>query len=134
MVRVYDVDAGTLIKKTAERLKGDNIEKPAFVGLVKSGAHAQRPPENPEFWFIRCASLLRQAYVNGKVGVNRMRRHYGGRKSRGAKPEKHNPAGGSTVRKAFHALEKAGYMEKEKTGRVLTPKGRALLDKVASEL
>ena len=134
MARAYDVEASALIRKTADALKAEGLPKPDFVGLVKSGSHAQRPPEDPDFWYIRCASILRQTYVNNKIGTNRLRRHYGGRKSRGAKPEKHSPAGGSTIRKALQALEKAGYLKKEKVGRTLSPKGRALLDKAASEL
>ena len=63
-----------------------------------------------------------------------MRRHYGGRKNRGVKPEKHIAAGGSTIRKAFQALEEAGLMAKDKKGRKLTAKGMSLLDKTASEL
>jgi small subunit ribosomal protein S19e len=134
MVRVFDVEANALIAKTAEKLKGMGMKKPEFVGVVKSGAHAERPPEDAGFWYVRCASLMRQAYVNNEVGVQRMRRHYGGKKNRGVKPEKHVAAGGSTVRKAFQALEEAGFMEKGKGGRKLTAKGKSLLDKAASEL
>ncbi|MBD3397861.1 30S ribosomal protein S19e [Candidatus Micrarchaeota archaeon] len=134
MVRVYDADANALIEKTAGKLKKMGIKKPEFVGLVKSGAHTERPPQSEDFWYTRCASLLRQAYVNSNVGVQRMRRHYGGKKNRGVKPEKHVPAGGSTVRKAFQAMEEAGLMEKGPTGRKLTAKGMSLLDSAASEL
>ncbi len=111
------------------------VEKPYFVGMVKSGSHAQRPPEQADFWFVRCASILRHAYLNPSVGTNRLRRHYGGRKSRGVKPQKHAPAGGSTIRRAMQQLEKAGLMVKEKSGgRRLSAKGKALLDKVAKEV
>jgi len=134
MVRVYDTDANALIAKTAEKLKGMGIKKPDFVGLVKSGSHADRPPQDEGFWYVRCASLMRQAYVNSKVGVHAMRRHYGGKKNRGVRPGKHVPAGGSTIRKAFQALEEAGLMEKGKEGRALTAKGTSLLDKTASEI
>ncbi|MBN2122400.1 30S ribosomal protein S19e [Candidatus Micrarchaeota archaeon] len=134
MVRVFDVDANALLAKTAEKLKAMGINKPEFAGVVKSGAHAERPPESEDFWYVRCASLMRQAYVNSEVGVQRMRRHYGGKKNRGVRPEKHVPAGGSVIRKAFQELEKAGLMEKGKEGRKLTAKGKSLLDKSASEL
>jgi small subunit ribosomal protein S19e len=134
MVRAYDVEPNKLIKEVAGRLKEMGIGKPEFVGVVKSGAHAERPPEDPDFWYVRCASIMRQAYVNSKIGVGRMRRHYGGKKNCGVKPEKHVPAGGSTIRKAMQELEKAGLMGREKTGRMLTAKGRALLDKAASSL
>jgi small subunit ribosomal protein S19e len=133
MVTAYDVEANKLIAKAAEKLKEMKIEKPAFVGLVKTGAHAQRPPQDEDFWYVRCASILRQAYVNDAVGINRLRRHYGGKKSRGVRPAKHSPSGGSTIRKAMQQLEKAGLLAKQKTGRVLTAKGRKLLDMAAKE-
>jgi small subunit ribosomal protein S19e len=133
MVTVYDAEPNNLIAKAAEKLKAMKMEKPAFVGLVKSGAHVERPPTDEDFWFVRCASILRQVYVNDGVGVTKLRRHYGGRKRRGVKPQKHAPAGGSTIRKALQGLEKAGLLKKEKAGRTLTPNGRKLLDEAAKE-
>ncbi len=135
MVTAYDVDPNKLIEKVAEKLKGEKLAKPAFVGIVKSGAHAKRPPDSDNFWYVRCASILRQAYVNENVGTGRLRRHYGGRKTRGVKPERHAPAGGSTIRKAMQELEKAGLLEKGKTkGRIISAKGRKLLDNAAKEV
>ncbi len=135
MVTVYDVDPNKLIAKAAEKLKGMGIKKPAFVGLVKSGAHTERPPQDKDFWYVRCASILRQAYLNNVVGVQRLRRHYGGRKKRGVKPERHAPAGGSTIRKALQELERVGLLARGKDGkgRVLTPQGRKFLDGIAKE-
>lgn len=133
MVTAFDVEPNKLIGKTAEKLKGMKLAKPAFVGLVKSGAHASRPPEHEDFWYLRCASVLRQIYVNGTVGTQRLRRHYGGRKRRGVKPERHMPAGGSTIRKAIQELEKAGLLLKGKSGRTISPRGRKLLDEAAKE-
>ncbi|VVC02817.1 30S ribosomal protein S19e [Candidatus Bilamarchaeum dharawalense] len=133
MVTIFDVDANRLIEKTAEKLKELKIHKPSYVGLVKSGAHAARPPQTDNFWYLRCASILRQFYVNGTVGVQRLRRHYGGKKRRGVRPGRHMPAGGSTIRKAMQELEKAGLLTKEKSGRILSPKGRKLLDVSAKE-
>jgi small subunit ribosomal protein S19e len=134
MVTAYDVDPNKLIEKVAEKLKGEKLARPPFVGLVKSGAHTERPPEHEDFWYVRCASILRQAYVRNKVGTGRLRRHYGGRKRRGVKPQEHASAGGSTIRKAMQELEKAGLLAKDKTGRILTAKGRKLLDNAAKEV
>jgi len=133
MVTAFDVEPNRLIEKTAEKLKAMKIAKPAFVGLVKTGSHAQRPPEQEDFWYLRCASILRQISINGTVGTSRLRRHYGGHKRRGVKPARHAPAGGSTIRKALQGLEKAGLLIKEKKGRVLSAKGRQLLDRAAKE-
>ncbi|MBI5228201.1 30S ribosomal protein S19e [Candidatus Micrarchaeota archaeon] len=132
MVTVFDVDANKLIANAAAKLKSE-VKKPAFVGIVKTGPHAERPPSQQDFWYIRCASILRQAYVQGNVGTNRLRRHYGGRKKQGVRPEKHVPAGGSTIRKAMQELEKAGLLTKTKQGRQISAKGRKFLDHCAKE-
>jgi len=135
MVIALDVEPNKLIAKAAQMLKGMKIQKPAFVGIVKTGCHNQRPPEQEDFWYFRCASIMRHAYINNVVGTNRLRRHYGGRKSRGVKPQAHASAGGSTIRKAMQQLEKAGLMIKDaKGGRKLSPRGRALLDNAAKEV
>jgi len=134
MVTALDVDANKLIEKVASKLKTIGIHKPEFAGLVKTGCHCERPPENPDFWYFRCASVLRQAYVNNVIGTNRLRRHYGGRTSRGVKPQHSKPAGGSHIRKAMQSLEKAGLLTKLKVGRTLSPKGRKLLDSAAKEV
>jgi ribosomal protein S19E (S16A) len=45
----------------------------------------------------------------------------------------HKPGGGKIIRVALQQLEKAGLAKKEKTGRVISPQGAALLDKAAAE-
>ena len=133
MVNALDVEPSKLLHKAAERLKEMKLEKPAFVGLVKTGPHAERPPEQDNFWFIRCASILRQAYVRTNVGVNRLRVHYGGLVNRGVRPSHNKKSGGGTIRKAMQTLEKAGLLLKQKQGRALTPKGRKFMDSVAKD-
>ncbi len=132
MVTVFDVDPNKLIANAAQKLKTE-VKKPAFVGIVKSGAHAERPPAQEDFWYVRCASILRQAYVQGTVGTQRLRRHYGGRKQNGVRPQHHVKAGGSTIRKAMQELEKAGLLTKLKVGRTISAKGRKFLDHCAKE-
>jgi len=132
MVTVYDAEPNKLIRNAAEKLRG-KVEKPAFVGIVKTGAHCVRPPIQEDFFLHRCASILRQAYVNGVIGTQRLRRHYGGRKRRGVKPARHMKSGGSTIRKAIQQLEKAGFLTKEKAGRKISALGRKLLDSAAKE-
>ncbi len=138
MTSALDVDANKLNAKVAKRLKEAGVLIPGFVGLVKSGAHNERPPEQEEFFHVRCASLMRQVYARGMVGVQRLRTHYGGKKNRGVRPGRFVRSGGSMIRKAFQALEKAGFVEKvekgPKKGRRLTAKGRKLLDNSAKEV
>ena len=134
MVTVYDVEAMALVKATAKKLEELNLPAPNWVGVVKSGPHRQRLPQDPKFWYMRCASLLRQAYVNSPIGVSSLRTHYGARKMRGVRPEKHKKAGGNMIRKGMQALEKAGLLTKKKVGRCISPQGQALLDSVAKEI
>lgn len=138
MSSALDVDANKLLARAARKIREAGVQQPAFVGIVKSGAHNERPPEQEDFFYTRCASIMRQAYIRNIVGVQRLRLHYGGKKNRGVRPQAHRRAGGSTIRKAFQALEKAGLMEKvekgERRGRNLTAKGRKLLDQAAKEV
>lgn len=128
-----DVTPNALIGAVAEELKKKpEIKPPAWAGLVKTGAHAERVPESADFWFARCASLLRNAYkAERPLGVRRMRNKYGGAKQHIVSRSHHTRAGGKAIRLAFQQLEKAGLMKKEKVGRTITPAGRSLLDKAS---
>jgi small subunit ribosomal protein S19e len=133
----YDVPASTLIKRVATYLKEnvDQISPPQWASFAKTGSHAVRRPENPEWWFIRCASLLRKIYLKGPIGIIRLRSDYGGRLDRGMRPEHARRGGGSIVRKALQQLEAARFVTPFKTrGRILTKEGRQLLDKLSTEM
>lgn len=134
MVSVLEAPAGQFITKVAEKLKNEpSMKPPQWLAYAKSGAHAERKPESKEFWYIRSASILRKAYLNGTIGVGKLRGWYGGRKCYGTSPEHHVKAGGKIIREAMKQLEAAGLLKKEKIGRKITPKGKSLLDKTAME-
>ena len=132
----YDVPASTLVKKLATELKEkDQIVPPQWAPYVKTGSHAARRPENPEWWYIRCASLLRKIYLKGPIGIIRLRSEYGGRLDRGMRPEHVRRGGGAIIRKALQQLEAAGLVTPFKIrGRILTKEGRQLLDKVSTKV
>lgn len=135
MATVFDVPAEMLIERVAEKLKEmDEFKPPSWANYVKTGVHKERSPERTDWWFVRVAAIFRKVYVNGPVGIERLRTAYGGRKNRGVKPEKFRKGSGSIIRKALQQLEKAGFVEKTKDGRVVTPKGRSFLDKIAGEI
>ncbi|MEM3171181.1 MAG: 40S ribosomal protein S19, partial [Candidatus Hadarchaeales archaeon] len=94
-----------------------------------------RPPEQLDWWYIRGASLLRRLYLDGPVGVSRLRVYYGGRKNRGSAPEHFRKGGGKIIRTLLQQLERAGLAEKkEREGRKLTKKGAELLERLAREI
>lgn len=133
----YDIPPSLYIQRLANYLKDnvDQITPPPWASMVKTSSHTQRPPENPDWWFLRCASILRKIYINGPIGTERLRAEYGGRKDRGVKREHAKKGGGSNVRKALQQLEAAGLVETLKNrGRVVTREGRRTLDKLATEI
>ena len=132
MTTVYDVPADKLIAKAAMELKEKaEITAPEWAPFVKTGTHREMPPEDPEWWYTRAAAVLRRVYVDGPVGVERMRSVYGGKKNRGSKPGKSVKGSGSILRKSLQQLESAGFVAKQKNGRVITPAGASFLDGVA---
>ena len=135
MVTVMDVRADKMISALKEELKKmKNITPPEWSKYVKSGVNAERIPEQEDFWYIRSAAILRKIYLEGPIGVQRLRNLYGGKKRRGHKPAHHRKAGGKIIRLMLQQLEGEGLIRKheKKRGRVITPKGQKLLDKIAS--
>jgi small subunit ribosomal protein S19e len=133
----YDVQPSALIKRLAQHLKEevDEINPPSWTLFAKTGIHTQRPPRNPDWWFTRCASILRKIYVKGPIGTERLRSEYGGRIDRGAKPEHARKGSGAIVRKALQQLQTADLVKPLKNeGKVVTNKGRQLLDRLATEI
>jgi small subunit ribosomal protein S19e len=133
MANVYDVKSSELVKAVAAQLK-DKIKKPDYINYVKSGANKERVPQDPEFWYMRSASILRQVYINGPVGVSTLRTRYGSRKEHVVHRRHATRAGGSIIRDAFQSLEGIGFVKHTKQGRVITPQGKAFLDKISREV
>ncbi len=134
MTTVYDVPADHLIRRVAAKLKESNLEVPEWVEFVKTGAHKELPPLEKDWWYIRCASILRRVYIDGPVGVARLRSYYGGKHRNGATPAVFSKGSGSIIREALQALEKLGYVTSQKGGRVVSPAGRSFLDNTAKEV
>jgi small subunit ribosomal protein S19e len=135
MTTVYDVPADHIIRRSAEELKKrKEITPPAWAAFAKTGAHKEMPPEDPDWWFIRVAAVLRRVYVDGPMGVERMRSFYGGNKNRGSRPNAFRKGSGSILRKSFQQLEAAGLIIHDKTGRKVSPVGMAFLDNLSQEV
>jgi small subunit ribosomal protein S19e len=133
----YDIPASVLIDRLAKHLKDevDEITPPVWSTFAKTGVRAQRPPTNPDWWFVRCASIIRKIYVKGPIGIEKLRQEYGGRLDGGAKPEHASKGGGAIVRNAIQQLQKAGLVRPQRTeGRIVTSEGRQLLDRLSTEL
>jgi small subunit ribosomal protein S19e len=135
MVSVNDVPSDRLIGAVAEQIKGlPGLASPEWARWVKTGSHAERPPSSSDWWFTRAASLMRKLYLHGPVGLTDLERAYGGSKALNYFPKHHRDAGGSSIRKILQQLEQAELVTKTPRGRVLSSKGRGLLDKASRQI
>lgn len=135
MAKVHDVPADVLVDRLAAALRGEDIPAPAWIPFVKTGAHADKPPQNRDWWHTRCASIMRKIYMNGPIGINELRKDYGGGKPSGYGAAHHKDAGGAIIRGAVHGLEKLGYVARaEKKGRVISSAGMKKLDTLATTI
>ncbi|MEJ5292369.1 MAG: 30S ribosomal protein S19e [Candidatus Methanosuratincola sp.] len=137
MPLAQEVPADRLISAVADYLKANvkEVAPPSWAAFVKTGPHVERVPSQNDFWYLRCASLLRRLYIESPVGVERLRSLYGGRAKNGMANEHFVKSGGSSLRKALQQLEKAGFVTKLPSGgRTITDGGRSMLDRVAYKL
>jgi small subunit ribosomal protein S19e len=140
---VYDTNVQEYNIKLANALREiPEFKEPEWVKFVKSGPSRQRPIEDKDFWHKRAASILRQIYKKKIVGVNRLRTRYGGKISRGYKPEEFRKSGGKIIRTILQQSDKAGFTEIAKTvkgvkskrpGRQLTEKGKKFMESIKWE-
>lgn len=140
MSNVYEINAHEYNFKLAEALKDvPEFEIPSWIKFVKSGPSKERPIEDPDFWYKRAASILRQIYKKGVVGVSRLRTKYGSKKDRGFAPEEFRKAGGKIIRTILQQSDKAGFTEiakdikdvrSRRPGRTLTEKGKEFMEAI----
>ncbi len=131
---IYNITPREFNNKLSEELKKiPEFKAPEWIFLVKTSVANERPTHETDFWHKRTASILRQIYIRGTVGVNRLRVRYGGKKNRGVRPAEFRKSGGKIIRTILQQAEKAGLLEKsdvKSKGRKLTDKGKKLLESI----
>lgn len=132
----YEVPANLLITRVAEHLKKEGkVSPPEWSIYVKTGVHKQKSPTNPDWWYERVAAILRKVYVKGPIGSSRLAAEFGGKVDRGVKPYRARKGSRSIARHSLKQLEEAGYLQKQnRKGRVISPSGRSMLDKLSKEI
>jgi small subunit ribosomal protein S19e len=131
---IFVVSPEKLIEIIAEKLKEyPEISPPEGSEFWKTAFFKELAPADSEnFWYIRCASLLRKVKKYGPIGVNKLRKFYGGRNRKGQGLHHSARGSGKIIRVALQQLEKANLIEiKDKNGRVLSSEGTSLLERTA---
>ncbi len=136
---IHDVNPTALIERVAKELEKEKYVKPTeWAGFVKTGVSRERAPMQKNWWFIRSAAILRKVYLFGPVGTSKLCVKFGGRKNLGVEPEHFRTGSGNHIRKILQQLESSGLVKKAEKGvhkgRIATPKGVQILDRVAAEM
>jgi len=135
MATVFDVPADLLIEEIAKDLRETRkLQQPEFVLYAKSGHHRERAPLRKDWWYVRCASILRRLYIDGSCGTERLRSYYGGRKAFKVAPHHFRKASGKVIRTCLQALEKEGLLKREKFGRSVSGAGLKCLNQTADKV
>jgi len=133
---VKDVDQHEIVHSISNFLKkSGKIKVPEWADLVKLGKNKELAPINPDWYYVRVASIARRIYVRSPTGVGSLRKVYGGNKRRGVTPNRFSKASGAVIRKALQSLEAIKWVEKGTNGgRKLTKQGQKDLDRIAVQL
>lgn len=135
---IFVVNPRTLIQEVAIKLKEDypEVTPPPNSRFWKTAFFKELAPINSEnFWYIRCASLMRKVKKLGPIGINRLRKIYGGRNRRGTVVSRSARGAGKIIRVALQQLENSNLIIKtEKNGRILSPEGLSLLERTAHSI
>ncbi|XP_058128727.1 small ribosomal subunit protein eS19A [Anopheles ziemanni] len=135
-ITVKDVDQDKVVEGVALFLKkSGKLKVPEYIDLIKTAKYKELAPSDPDWFYVRCASILRRLYHQSPAGVGAICRIYGGRQRHGVRPSHFCCSDGSTTRKAVQALEAIKLIEKHADGgRRLTSAGQRDLDRIAAQI
>lgn len=109
--------------------------------MVKTANFKELPPNDPDWYFVRAASLARRVYLRGGTGIGAFTKVYGGRRrTRGTKRNCYDRAAKGALRHILQQLENVEIVASDKAGkgakkgRWITSKGRSELDTIAKEV
>ncbi|XP_039248570.1 small ribosomal subunit protein eS19-like [Styela clava] len=135
-VTVKDVDQQLFVKHLAAFLKkSGKLKVPEWADLVKTAVRKELAPEDPDWFYIRCASTIRHLYVRGGVGVKSFTKIFGGRKRRGTRPSHFSRGSASVARRVLQSLEGIKMIQKDDLGgRRVTHQGQRDMDRIAGQV
>mmetsp|Transcript_119526 Transcript_119526/g.385901 ORF Transcript_119526/g.385901 Transcript_119526/m.385901 type:complete len:159 (+) Transcript_119526:77-553(+) len=133
VVTVKDVEPDQFISSFAQHLKRQGrFEIPKWADYVKTGVAKELPPSNPDWIYVRTASMVRKIYIRGGIGVGAFRKVYGCQKRRGTCTNTKSKSSGKIARYILQQLEEMGLIEQDENGgRKITKEGQRELDTVA---
>ncbi|KAK6921926.1 Ribosomal protein S19e, partial [Dillenia turbinata] len=92
------------------------IELPPWNDIVKTAAFKELSPYDPDWYYIRAASIARHVYSRQGLGVGSFQRIYGGSKRNGSRPPHFAKSSGSIVRHILQQLQKLNIIDIDPKG------------------
>jgi len=135
-ITVQDVPTAEFINAFAKHLKrSGKIELPKWNDVVKTASFKELAPYDPDWYYVRAASIARKIYLKSGTGVGRFKKVYGGSKGNGTKPSHFGTSSGAIARHILKQLELIKIVEKDaKGGRKITTTGQRDLDRIAGQV
>eukprot|EP00178_Gracilaria_changii_P012671 TRINITY_DN35815_c0_g1_i1.p1 TRINITY_DN35815_c0_g1~~TRINITY_DN35815_c0_g1_i1.p1 ORF type:complete len:177 (+),score=33.50 TRINITY_DN35815_c0_g1_i1:68-532(+) len=132
---VKDVPCQAFIKALAAHFK-KKMDLPEWHDLIKTATYKELSPIDPDWYFIRAASVARRVYLHGGIGVGALQIAYGGRNTNGVQRPHFSKAAKGVIRHALQQLEKLKFVGQRdgRKGRWMTKAGQRELDVIATEL
>merc|ERR1712151_1120534 len=133
VVTVKDVSAQKFIVAFSQHLKRQGkFEIPKWTDLVKTGKAKELAPYDPDWLYVRAASMVRKVYIRGGSGVGAFTKVYGKQQRRGTCTNRWSRGSGKICRYVLQQLEEMGLVEQdEEGGRKISKDGQRELDTVA---
>jgi len=134
---VKDVAADLFVKAYAQHLKRQGkLEIPKWVDYVKTSTAKELAPYDPDWFYVRCASIARKIYLRPNTGVGALSKVYGSNERRGAKTEHFKVANTGLLRYMVQQLEAIKVIEKSNSGkgRKISKIGQQDLDRIAAHV
>ncbi|XP_067934965.1 small ribosomal subunit protein eS19-like [Watersipora subatra] len=136
MPGVKDVDQQKFVVALAAFFKKSGKMKPMNNSdIIKLAHFKQMAPNDPDWFYVRAASIARHLYMRAPCGVGGFTKIYGGSKNRGTRPSLYCRGSGNVARKILQQLEGLKMVEQhEDGGRRLSSTGRRDLDRIAAQM
>jgi small subunit ribosomal protein S19e len=112
------------------------LKIPEWVDIVKTAHFRELCPADPDWFYIRTASIARRIYLRGGTGIGALRKVYGGANKRGPAPNHFERGSGKIIRYIVQELRRIGVVEDvvvegKIRGRKISREGRKDLDSIA---
>jgi len=134
---VKDVPAQQFVSELAAHFKkSQKLELPEWQDLIKTGTYKQLCPQDPDWYYIRAASVARKIYLRGGIGVGAFAKIYGGSVNNGSRPAYFSKAARGLHRHILQQLQTISLVskKKDKKGRYITKEGQRELDTIAAQI